>query len=293
MKKTIFLLYLIIFLWSELVMSKGNLIIPNGYLVFGEGQGLHKIDLTNCRREILYEDKGMFSKVGRVDKNNFLFFEYGQEGRGIKIFNMKSRTATLIYKNGSSPYYNSTFKKIFFYHAPSYEIGNSLYEAEINNPSETARRITGARYADQNIIPVSENEIVFIREDSGNSNTVYSYDITTKKLKQLPIQDCTIPDIWRSKTKQLMCFNRDKKQYFLTDLSGKNVEVVKIKPTFWPVLYLPELDELLFTTVGFGVYPKLDPEKGYLGIYNFTTGQSKIICDDVKLGTGDAAYYEN
>jgi hypothetical protein len=290
--KIVFLLGFIIYLWSELTMGENALVVPNGRLIFGSGQGLYEMNLQTCKIKNLFSDNlSTFTQVSKVDENSFLFSKYGQ--KGINSFNVKTRKINLIYKNGSSPYYNSTFKKIFFYHAPSYEIGNSLYEAEINNPSETARRITGARYADQNIIPVSENEIVFIREDSGNSNTVYSYDITTKKLKQLPIQDCTIPDIWRSKTKQLMCFNRDKKQYFLTDLSGKNVEVVKIKPTFWPVLYLPELDELLFTTVGFGLYPKFDPEKGYLGIYNFTTGQSKIICDDVKLGTGDAAYYEN
>lgn len=286
--KIAIVLCLLIYLSSGVVMGSNSTVLPNGYLVFGEDGGLHKIDLKSCKREVLYKDEGMFNKISRIDKRSFLFYEYGKKEEGVKIFNMNTHTARIIYNDGSSPHYNSLFKKLFFFYAPSFKIGNGLYIADMNNPENTAKRITDTRHAVENLISVSASEVVFIRNDSGNSNNIYLYNISTNKLTQLPIQNCTLPTIWRSKTKQLMCFNRDEYQYFLTDLSGENRQAFKKGSNFLPVLYLPEYDALLYTVERF---TSSDPEKGSLWIYDFATGRSKMLCDNIKLGTGDAAYY--
>lgn len=270
-------------------MGENTLVIPSGRLTFGSGQSLYEMDLQTCQMKNLFTDNlSTFSMISKVDENNFIFSKYGQ--KGIYNFNIKTRKIRLIYKHGTSPYYNLTSRKMFFYHAPSFEVGNGLYAADINNPKNTAKRITDTRYAVENLISVSASEFVFIRNDSGNSNNVYLYNIFTNKLTQLPIQNCTLPTIWRSKTKQLMCFNRNEYQYFLTDLSGENVEKTGLGRNFLPVLYLPEYDELLFTKESFSFN---NPERGHLGIYSFASGESKILCDDIKLGAGDAVYYEN
>lgn len=275
-------------------LGKNKIVIPSGYLVYGEAQGLYKINLRSCQIKQLYSDQlGIFTKISKMNNQKFLFLQDGPEVLSIKEFDLSDNSTRLIYKLGASPYYNAVHKVVFLNYIPSYEEGPYLYVANFNNSTITGmKKITkGSSYTNEiSVIPVSNDEVVFNYMNS-SSNISY-FNITTGELKQLPINNCQYPHIWRSKTKQLMCFDTKKQQYFFTDLSGKNVEDVKIKSNFLPILYLPEYDEFLYTKISFGFYPTLDPEKGSLWIYDFASGKSQKICDNIKIGTGDAAYYE-
>lgn len=279
--KSVILFFLFISI-GGLAIAKNSMTIPNGYLIFSEGQSLYKMDLKTCNRTELYNNNlKIFNTVSKIDNDRFLFYQYAD---CIKMFNVKTKKMDLIYQKASTPYYNPVHRKIFFYYS------TGLYEMNFGAAIKTARRVADTKNTVENIIPVSDNQIVFLKTDDGNNNKVYIYNIVTQKLNFLPIKNCTIPQIWHSATKQLMCFNRDKYQYFFTDLSGQNIQVMKTPRSFLPILYLPEYDELLFTVNTFSFR---DPEEGHLWIYDFKTGESKLLCDDIKLGTGDAIYYPN
>lgn len=289
MKKTITnILIGLVFFWSGTIAAKNFIDAPNGVLVFGGDHALNSINLKTCKVKQLYNEEGMFTKISKIDDHRFLFFQYGPEGDNLKIFDLTNNKAKLLYRNATSPYYNAKHKKIFFYFAPSYKEGNGLYEANVKSTISNLKKISDARSAYENIIPISDDEIVFIKREKSNSNDVYLYDLISKKISLLSIQNCTLPTVWRSATQQLLCFNRKQQQYFLTDLSGKNMQLVKKGMNFLPVRYLPDYDALLYTVTSFSLH---DPEEGHLAIYDFATGKSKILCDKVKLGTGDAAYY--
>jgi len=271
---------------SILTMGDNSMIIPNGDLVFGSGQGLYKLNLKSCKMNELYHDNlSVFDKVSKVDENKFLFLQDGPPDISIKMFDLKNHTIDLIYKGATSPCYNAHNKKIIFNYIPTYKEGPFIYSADLNNNiiSKIKKVSVGSSYANSiGVISVSPDEVVFNYSESKNS--IHMYNMVTGVLKNLPIQDCDFPQIWRSKTKQLMCYDPKNQNYFLTDLSGKKIEKMKTPASFLPVLYLEKYDELLFTITSF-------PEKDHLGIYDFKTGDSKILCDNIGLGTGDAAYY--
>lgn len=278
-------------------MGKSSIVLPDGSLIFGMGQGLYKMDFKTCKPVKLYENnQGSFTKISKIDNNRFLFAQVGLPEPGIKSFDLKTNKIELIYRGGFSPYYNSIHQKMFFNYIPSYKDGPFLWVGTLKDSVVTSvQKITkGSVYTnDIGVISVSSDEVVFNYRNSNDH--IFSYNVVTNKLKTLPITNCDYPQIWRSATKQLMCYDSKNKQYFLTDLSGKKMELVETMPSFKPVLYLSKYDELVFSVNTIvsghkdGVF--VADEKGHLGVYDFKTGRSQIISDEVSLGTGDAAYY--
>lgn len=267
--------------------------VPKGFIVFAEAQGLYEMDLHSCKREKLYGNRlSVFTNVSKVNKNKFLFVQNGPPRIGVKMFNLKTKVVRLVYWEASTPYYNPYYHKLFFYYAPTHQDGTWLYVAPMNVPIKNKEKIVAADdSAGSYTIPISRDKIIFVKSDAKNNNPIYEYNIKTKQIVTLPIKNCTFPQIWRSKTKQLLCLDRDHQEYFLTDLAGKYEEPLHVRSSFAPLLYLPQYDSLLFRTTSFGFFPKINPEKGDLEIYNFKTGKVQKSCDNLDLGMGDVVYY--
>ena len=130
-------------------------------------------------------------------------------------------------------------------------------------------------------------------------------------MKQLPIKNC-LPALWRSKEKQLLCYDDIKENYFLTNLKGNNIEVLPLKKGMIPILYIPKYDKLLLniTTLRLskkcidacdstdlyqdGTNPCMfcGSEINNLGVYDFETRKAKLIKKGCGFALGDGIYLE-
>jgi hypothetical protein len=90
------------------------------------------------------------------------------------------------------------------------------------------------------IVKVSDEEVVYVTDN----NIAKYYDISTGQVGYLPLGECA-PQLWRSKTKQLLCFAfQPKSHYFLINLDGTDKAPA---PHFdgMPAIYLPDYDTIL------------------------------------------------
>jgi len=106
------------------------------------------------------------------------------------------------------------------------------------------------KYGWDDAIPISDDEVVFIKSDCQTcENQVWLYNLEKDAMRALPIRYCKYPMIWRSATQQLVCLDAVKDEYFLTDLDGKNIEYLFHANKGAPMLYIAETDQVLIRVV--------------------------------------------
>lgn len=140
------------------------------------------------------------------------------------------------------PIYLSKYKNILFYCSDS-----QLCSMPINNPKavsvvDTANAhdggFGGSGYYP--IVEISDHEIVY----STDNGTVKYYNLNTKTAGYLPIGKC-IPQLWRSKTQQMLCLVFEPKaHYYFIKLDSSDKEPA---PDFdgMPAVYIPYSDTVL------------------------------------------------
>jgi hypothetical protein len=160
-----------------------------------------------------------------------------------------------------------------------------LCVVDIDAVSKT-KFITKSSTQDNHLIQVSDSEVVFL---SHAEDELSLYDIKTDKTTVLPIKNCPCPAVWRDKTKQLICYDREKNEYFLTSLDNKRVEKLPFEYDT-PVLYIPKKDKLIMMVGSIYVGIHGMGEVDNLWVYDFATGKKELLSKYNGFRAGDGIY---
>lgn len=282
-----------------------NLIIPKGSLVYLGERNIKEINLQAFKTKTIYDFfsfKADGLKIRAFKNHSFLISLNLTTKYAIAKFNLPKKEFKIILDGFDPVYLQKSDTIVYFGLSGFLNTINSSFKSSSKKKVSKGEIMEGS----VQIMPVSDQKVIFIQDDSSNNNKVWSYDSKTKDVKLLPIHGCTLPQVWRDKTKQLMCYDRAKEQYFLTGLDGKNVQHLKTPKSFLPIVYVPEYDELFFNVNTIQMskacvekykysYKRMfcAVEIGNLGIYNFTTGKYKIVKKGLDLGVGQAVYIPN
>lgn len=263
--------------------------LPQGRLIYvGQTDSLYQLDFKTLKAKKIFElpMSGSIKHLSLIDHRDLLFHAFlAKETPNNFIMELNLNTfKTGKVREGYGPKYMPMHQSFFFYDT-AIDSGPSLYSASLQKPFERGGRIiqTSGAVDSDTVIPVSENKIVFIAKDSSNSNAILQYDLRSRALKKLSIQNCTMPKLWRDETNQLLCFDREKYKCFLTDLDGKNVRYID---AVYPVVSIPETDQMVISVP----YVRFFVEHHGLYLYDFKTGETREIVNDSGAGLGDAVY---
>ena len=286
MGKIFFVSTLIILLFISIkFISHNDSLSPEGQIIYAIGPSVYAIDLKNKEIEKVYtdEEERHVMSIGNINDHRLLLgIEDIEEGNFIVDFDIKTRKAEVLGK-GSSPLYMPLYKKVFFF-----TLGK-LNVASIDNFDKAAESVKRCKSDYNHVIQVSKKEVVFSDYDKSGSNNAWLYNIETKDIELLPLQNYISPQLWRNETKQLICFDREQKNYFLIDLLGNERQEIKLGPYSTPVLYLPETDQLILlegTIRGFA-------EIHDLWIYDFKTDKKELISKSNGFALGAGVYLPN
>jgi hypothetical protein len=328
MKKIIFFLILGIAVLYFLLMNEKFLVrrsnlLPNGHIVYAgytkKAAAILSMDLKAKKIKTLHENTGLLSttsSVSKIDDDWILFgmesfgkdfkdaknlIKDATEGKRLEAFfekfvNAKNTIVKLNIKTGevvslrrgSSPLYMSAHNKILFLlfgGGDLYGLDSGLYIADANDASK-AKFITECPTDYNHLIKVSDSEVVFL---SHAEDELSLYDIKTDKTTVLPIKNCPCPDVWRDKTKQLICYDREKNEYFLTSLDNKRVEKLPFEYDT-PVLYIPEKDKLIMMVGSIYVGIHGAGEVHNLWVYDFATGKKELLSKYNGFRAGNGIY---
>ncbi len=258
-----------------------------GALIFGRAGELVRLDLLSKRLEKVTA-RG-FSQcttphIAKLDDRYLLLGEECGRGRILKL-DLNDGTASFV-TNGYEPTYLSTAKKLFYFRLSQDTGGLPLFVSDLDKVSATEKVVNKESFSGGvHIIPISASEILFFSRIS--RGRVWRYDVTTMDLNEVRL-GCT-PAAWRSATKQLLCFDAGRKRFILTDLRREHAEVVSDLDRANPLLYIDQLDALVFDTSEYNFFP---PERRDLVIYDFKTHKLEVLLKGVGLNWGAVVYLE-
>ncbi len=143
--------------------------------------------------------------------------------------------------------YVPKYKSVMFYCALQNGQYVKLCRASFDNPNDVTVVDSGGNLdhglggdSYYPIVLVSDDEVVY----GANDDTAKYYNLATGKVGYLPFGKC-VPQLWRSKTQQLLCFRfQPKAHYYFTKQNGTGKARA---PNFdgMPVIYLPDYDTVL------------------------------------------------
>lgn len=295
MKKIISVLCIAVlcFFITERTLAKKNSLPLGGHIVYIDTSNaivtLYSMDLRSKKIKKLYVNKNLSSSAGSVSRINSDWLLFGMNTavnnlvmkRLIVKFNMKTGE-TVFLRGGSTPLYMPSYNKILFLLSSGEEFPyGGLCEVDINKINKT-KFIAKSPTENNQIIPVSGSEVVF---RSKKENEILLYNVKNNKTKLLPIKNCTYPLVWRDKTKQLICFNQEKIEYFMTSLDGKFVDKFPLKKAM-PVIYIPNKDMVIMMVESVRDFsPVFD-----LWAYDFATDKKELLSKDNGFRAGDGIY---
>lgn len=229
-----------------------------GYLYAFQNNGFTVTDLNSGKViDSVIGPKNMdFTFATKIDNNRILIGGWGETGQNTWIYN-RSTGVLLPFKIPpysqnlqeakywlEMPVYMAKYQQVIYYCGPSRLCAVSVDrsgEMEVidSNASHNGGMEGIGHYP---IVPISDDEIVY----ATNNGELKMYNLRIGKIEKLPIPNC-IPQLWRSKTKQLLCMtlaNKSRNPYYLIKLDGSNYTLA---PYFkgGPAIYLPDHDVVL------------------------------------------------
>ncbi|MGD9153344.1 MAG: hypothetical protein PVG30_06795 [Gammaproteobacteria bacterium] len=274
--KKIFII--ILFLFASVTVMAGNISLPNGQVIYAIGGGLYSLDLATRQINNLYTlSRGEINAVSQLDANWILLgMNEIDKGNIIAKFNIKKNNMKIIGK-GTSPVYLSAQHRILF------STLDGVYIADIKNFRKQRKLVKQCNIDNVPIFLASKNKAVFVTYDCNQQKTIWLYDSKSDKLQVLHLKDC-LPMLWRDRTKQLVCDIGEQK-YFLFSLDGKYTERLLLGKAVYPVLYLPDTDQLILLV---NKATRLVGEAHNLWIYDFKVGKKELISKNngFALGAG-------
>lgn len=268
-----------------------------GKLVLGGSSDMGVLDLKTMQFEKLCnsEDRRCWGTESFTKLNNHSLL-FNSNKSQILEFNLQTKSIRVV-SEGHTATFIPEHQMLFF------SISPQLWLAEFDgNTIKSARSITGVFYANRPI-QISNDEVVMM--DNDESRQIYKYNITDSSKVQLPIQQC-VPYVWRSQTKQLLCYVREMKQFVLTGLDGKHWEYLpefggNNKQFLWfgalnytPLLYLDKFDVLILSTRRWD-FSFRDPlgEDEDIWAYDFKTKKMDLLLKGQWVLQGSAVWFDN
>lgn len=302
-------------------VNKKNSFISSGKIVYvytADGVlKMYSLDLTSKKITQLYEIKGCYSgSISKIDSewivlgtelaeiiktvrdsahdklvNLGIFSGVVMEGGYLYKFNIK--TKELIFLGpGSSPTYMPAYKKILFLSASlgkPYFFTHGIYIMDADGGNLQFITKCPAQY--NNIVAVSDKEVVFQSEIEGEK---LIYNLETKRLRVLPVEDRYMFEFWRSKTNQLVYRLDNADEYFFANLDSNNfikapkdTENSQLSKT---VLYIPEKDIAILSVEKMWWYYIGYHIEDQLWAYDFATGKKELI-SNCSFREGGGVYF--
>ena len=221
----------------------------SGRLAFGYSDSLELFDVATKKIETLYTltpPRFSFTKLSRLNESRFLFDTWAEQ----KIFeyNLNTRQATFV-THGYAPVVVQEHGKYLFMRS-SRETGPQMFIADLDGDQKTVHQIAadfGNNLHDAYPVQVSANEVVFSSTISGTLRP-FIYNIQTNSIAQLPIKHSCMPQLWRSKTKQLLCLDSNRKKNYFVGLDGqKEIEAGIKYGSEVPVIYSEKTDAVVIS----------------------------------------------
>lgn len=250
----------------------------SGTLIYGLGKSLYSVDLAAGKKsEIAVRPDGAVQDgMTKVGADRILIGGSGD----IVEYNLSTRAFKTLGK-GDYPLAIPSKGVLFFY-----GLGLKLVRAQLHDQDLVQSEVEAGPYrSPKPILAISQDEIVF---QGGTYDAVWHYQIDKNVLSKLPLVDCA-PQIWRDKTKQLLCWSQKDKGYYLTDLGAKSVVKIPELARSVPVIYVESADALLLNEAAFGFLP---PEKYDLTVFFFDGAKKKMIARDALVARRTAVLLE-
>jgi hypothetical protein len=260
----------------------------SGVVIFGRASELVKLDLLSKRLDTL-SVSGLRQcgnpNMTKLDNRNLLI-EATCGGRGgIFKLDLNTNLASFV-TDGYDPTYIASGRKIFY--IKSIDSGKQLplFVADYDNIQDTEKVVVNESFSGGvYVIPISSDEILFYKRIS--EKIVWRFNVLNSALNEVHL-GCT-PLAWRSATKELLCFDPERKHVVLTDLLRQHTQALPELDRANPVLYIDQLDALVFDTSAYNYFP---PERRDLAIYYFKTHKIEVLLKGVALNWGAAVYLE-
>lgn len=207
-----------------------------------------------------------------------VYYQHNAFGKTIYRCDQSTPQLTKVF-DGSYPVYFPKTNSLFFF-ALNKDINKwGLYSS---NNFKDKEFITADVFTSMPVVPISDDEFIYTTSDDHDAS-MYKYSLSTKKTAALKISNCTFPVLWRSKTQQLLCFDRKQEAYFLTSLNDTNHTYLEfksglLKSGFVPVFYSASDDKLFYTRVS----PFSEAHDLY--IYDFKTHKKTFVLKNSSAG---------
>jgi hypothetical protein len=268
-----------------------------GKLIYVTNQGIHEFNLSNrqSRVTLIGTQSSEFESLERLDA--IYLFVGADHGKKIQILDRVTLHLREL-RAGYSPTYMSAHRKFFFFQSTK-ATGPRLYLADLSSPTESAKQIAenvGRFTAEPDVIPISDDEVVFpIRGDAGKTPP-YRYNLVTDKLDQLPFTRQCTPYVWRSISKQLLCGIDGSSEYYLIGLDGQRSVPLDLSglpsKSPLPLLYIPKYDALILGVARTKWFGSHAGEHFDLWVYSFKDGRSEKLLEDNAPGRGGIVWVE-
>ncbi|MGD9108080.1 MAG: hypothetical protein PVI75_02795 [Gammaproteobacteria bacterium] len=288
MIKNIVLILFLIFNFF-IVAFAGDVQIPKGKIIYAIGNdSIYVLDLKTLHEKVIHKEKAFLSGLSKIDSTTFLFTSDDVQNSCIKKYDLATNTIEKV-TQGAKPTYAGK-SKIYFYYAPSYKEGDWLYELNYAHNSKARKIIKScAGGLCRRAIMVSKNQLLISNPEKRGE--LLLLDTNNNGVKFLPVKGCGFPLIWRSKANQLLCADVKNKDYFLIKLNGEDKKTINLGKynNVSPILYIPETDQLIYSRLDGFLYG----EHYDWWIYDFTTGEKKLLIKNAMGQAGDAIYLPN
>lgn len=190
----------------------------------------------------------------RVTNERFIFGECPVTGECLlKEFDMKTGEAKTLFP-GTKPSYIPESKSLFFYNVSNglQPQDNWLYIVDIST-LDSPRKVAKAppnnnpqrKWWTETVtkaIQTSSDEVLFVGEDT----QLWKYSISQSVVTPTRIENC-LPQFFRSRTKQLVCYDFRLKNISLIDLNTKYVEPLPQLKGAFGLIYIPKHDVVIYT----------------------------------------------
>lgn len=259
-----------------------------GKLIYTPGYKIYEFDLLKRKERLLTDTESGGQSISLVDKNHVLVGSSMGASSKIQLFNIKE----IVFEDivpGDRPMYMPKLNKFFYF-------GGNLYIFDLDNPIKKSRKIADGSFSYAHVIPVSDNEIVFpIRGDAGKTPP-YHYNVSSNNIDQLQFtQPCT-PYAWRAVTKQLLCGDHVKNEFYLIGLDGQNSVPVNFPKLLsknpLPLLYIHKYDVLILNVPRTKWFGSKAGEHFDLWVYSFKDGSVEKLLENNAPGRGGIAWVE-
>ena len=278
----------------------GTETLTAGKLIFAEGasgQPIFEADLKTRHRKAVPGLEAtcteeatctVYSQLSKIDADRFLFDKESivyAKSVEYSIYEYNRRTREIKYiRPGQLPTYIPEHGKFFFYDKsknPAIK-GSRIQIADLKDPLKSERELGERPIFNQPVIQIGPDEIIFANEEDGHRKDVWHYNLVKDKLELLTLKvDCK-PQIWRSATRQLLCYNSREQRYYLTDLAGEHIEDIG-KPGDYAISYIPEFDALLYSDTRMGWGKAFMAEVNDPWVYYFKNGKKTKLLKDALI----------